>query len=150
VEIGDVVSCTCMTLMLLHLLYSHVITAYRMQRVLHEGSNYMSLYYSLSAEEKTWEPRFEPLLDPSQWPLYRRLNYVLVVAKRKMWKGRQNKKRFCNEMGDMEKVTTMICTVPLTSTRLRIKYIVPSVMVNTTPWIDTRKGQRGTKDHVVP
>jgi hypothetical protein len=25
----------------------------------------MSPYYSLSAEEKTWTARFEPLLDPS-------------------------------------------------------------------------------------
>jgi hypothetical protein len=30
----------------------------------------MSPYYSLSAEEKTWMARFEPLLDPSQWPVY--------------------------------------------------------------------------------
>jgi hypothetical protein len=30
----------------------------------------MSQYYSLSAEEKTWRARFEPLLDPSQWPVH--------------------------------------------------------------------------------
>jgi hypothetical protein len=30
----------------------------------------MSPYYSLSVEEKTWTARFEPLLDPSQWPVY--------------------------------------------------------------------------------
>jgi hypothetical protein len=52
VEIGDVVSCTCMTPTLLHLPYSHVITACHMRHVLHEESNYMSPYYSLSAEEK--------------------------------------------------------------------------------------------------
>jgi hypothetical protein len=60
-----VVGCTCMTPTLLHLPCSHVIIAYRMRRMLHEGSNYMSPYYSLFAEEKTWEARFEPLLDPS-------------------------------------------------------------------------------------
>jgi hypothetical protein len=54
VEIGDVVSCTCMTPMLHHLSFSHVITAYRMRCVLHEESNYMPPYYSLSAEEKIW------------------------------------------------------------------------------------------------
>jgi hypothetical protein len=70
VEIGDVVSCTCMTPTLLHLSCSHVITVCRMRHVLHEGSNQMSPYYSLSAEEKTWTARFEPLLDPSQWPVY--------------------------------------------------------------------------------
>jgi hypothetical protein len=63
--IGDVVSCTCITPMLLHLPCSHVITMCRMRRVLHEGSNYMSPYYSLCAVEKTWEVRFDPLLDPS-------------------------------------------------------------------------------------
>jgi hypothetical protein len=67
VEIGDVVSCTYMTSILLHFHCSHVITACRMRHVLHERSIYMSLYYSLSAEEKTWEARFEYLFDPSQW-----------------------------------------------------------------------------------
>jgi hypothetical protein len=65
VEFGNAVSCTCMTLTLLQLPCSHVITAYRMRCGLHEGSNYMSSYYSISAELKTWEPRFEPLLDLS-------------------------------------------------------------------------------------
>jgi hypothetical protein len=59
-------SCTCMTPILLHLPCSHVIVVYRMRHVLHEGSNYMSPYYSLFAELKTWEARFEPLLDLSQ------------------------------------------------------------------------------------
>jgi hypothetical protein len=65
VEIGDVVSYTCMTPTLLHLPCSHVIIVCRMQHVLYEGSNQMSPYYSLSAEKKTWTTRFEPLLDPS-------------------------------------------------------------------------------------
>jgi hypothetical protein len=80
VEIGAVVSCTCMIPMLLHLSCFHVITACHMCCVLQEGSNYMSPYYSLFAEEKTWEPIFEPLLDPSQWPVYDRSNYVPDVA----------------------------------------------------------------------
>jgi hypothetical protein len=53
VEIGDVVSCTCMTPTLFHLPCSHVITTCHMQRVLHEGSSYMSPNYSLCTEEKT-------------------------------------------------------------------------------------------------
>jgi hypothetical protein len=80
VEIGNPVSCTCMTLTLLHLPCSYVITACRMRCMLHEGSNYMSSYYSLYAELKTWERRFEPLLDPSQWPEYDRMDYVLDVT----------------------------------------------------------------------
>jgi hypothetical protein len=63
----------------------------------------MSPYYSLSAEEKTWEPRFEPLLDLSQWPLYNGLDYIPDVVMQKMQKGRQKKKHFHNEMDDMEK-----------------------------------------------
>jgi hypothetical protein len=102
-EIGDVVSCTCLTPTLLHLLCSHVIIVCRMQHVLHEGSNYMSPYYSLCAEEKTWEARFEPLLNPSQWPVYEGQEYEPDVAMQKMRKGRRKKKRFHNEMNDMEK-----------------------------------------------
>jgi hypothetical protein len=103
VEIGNIVSCICMTPMLLHRSCSHVLTACRMQRVLHEGSNYMSPYYSISTELKTWEARFEPLLDPSQWPMNDGLDYVSDMAMRKIWKGRWKKKHFRNEMDDMEK-----------------------------------------------
>jgi hypothetical protein len=69
-----------MTLTLHHLPCSHVITACHMQRVLHEGSNYMSPYFSISNELKTWEPRFEPLVDPSQWLKYDGMDYVLDVT----------------------------------------------------------------------
>jgi hypothetical protein len=92
-----------MTPTLLHLPCSHVITACRMQCVIHERSNYMSPYYSISVELKTWEPRFEPLLDPSQWPVYDGVNYVLDVAMRKVRKGRWKKRCFCNGMEDIEK-----------------------------------------------
>jgi hypothetical protein len=84
-----VVSCTCMTPTLLHLPCSQVITVCRMRRVLHEESNYMSPYYSLCVEEKTWEVRFDPLLDPSQWLVYEGYDYVPDVAMQKMWKRRR-------------------------------------------------------------
>jgi hypothetical protein len=57
----------------------------------------------MSAELKTWEPRFEPLLDSSQWPEYDRMDYVPDVTLQKIRKGRHKKKRFRNEMDDMEK-----------------------------------------------
>jgi hypothetical protein len=63
----------------------------------------MSPYYSLSAELKTWEPRFEPLLDPSQWPENDGMNYVPDMTMKKIRKGRHKKKRFHNKMDDMEK-----------------------------------------------
>jgi hypothetical protein len=103
VEIGDVVSCICMTPILLHLPCSHVIIVYRMRHLLRKGINYMSPYYSLSTEENTWNARFEPLLDLSQRLLYDGLDYVPDMATRKMRKGRRKKKRFLNEMDDMEK-----------------------------------------------
>jgi hypothetical protein len=103
VEIDNVVSCTCLTLTLFHLPCYHIITTCRMRHVLHEGSNQISPYYSLFAEEKTCMARFEPLLDPSQWPVYGGQDYVPDMTMRKMQKGRRNKKRFRNEMDDMEK-----------------------------------------------
>jgi hypothetical protein len=73
-----------MTPTLLHLPCSHVINTCHMRRVLHEGSNYMSPYYSLSAKLKTWEPKFEPLLDPSLWPEYDGMDYVPDVIIQKI------------------------------------------------------------------
>jgi hypothetical protein len=63
----------------------------------------MSQYYSLSAKLKTWEPRFEPLLDPSQWPEYDGMYYIPNVIMQKIKKGRRKKKQFHNEMDNMEK-----------------------------------------------
>jgi hypothetical protein len=62
VEIGNVIY---MTPTLLHLPCSYAISVYRMRHMLHEGGNYMSPYYSIYAELKTWEPRFEHVLDLS-------------------------------------------------------------------------------------
>jgi hypothetical protein len=52
---------------------------------------------------KTCEPRFEPLLDPSQWSLYDEPDCVPDMAMQKMQKGRLKKKCFRNEIDDMEK-----------------------------------------------
>jgi hypothetical protein len=71
--------------------------------MLHEGSNYISPYYSISTELKIWEPRFKPLLDLSQWLVYDGMDYVPNVSMRKIQKGRWKKKHFHNEMDDMEK-----------------------------------------------
>jgi hypothetical protein len=92
-----------MTPTLLHLPCSCVITACHMRCVLLEESNYMPLYYTLFAELKTWESRFEPLLDPSQWLEYDGMYYVPDVIMQKIRKGRRKKKRFRNKMDDMEK-----------------------------------------------
>jgi len=88
---------------LLHVPCSHVMTACRNRNLLYESSRYMSRYYTQQAELNTWEPKFEPLLDPSKWPEYHGLDYVPDVAMRKTRKGRRKKRRFRNEMDDMEK-----------------------------------------------
>jgi hypothetical protein len=62
----------------------------------------MSPYYLLCAEEKTWEARFKPFLDPSQWPVYEGQDYVSDVTMQNMRKGRR-KKCFHNEMDNIEK-----------------------------------------------
>jgi hypothetical protein len=74
-----------------------------MRHVLHEGSNYISPYYSLAVELKTWELRFEPLLNPPQCSEYDGMYYVPDVIMQKIRKGRHKNKRFRNEMDDMEK-----------------------------------------------
>jgi hypothetical protein len=63
----------------------------------------MSPYYSLFAELKTWEPKFEPLLDSSQWSEYDEMYYVPDVIMRKVRKGKRKKKWFHSKMDDMEK-----------------------------------------------
>jgi hypothetical protein len=111
VEIGDVVSYTCMTPMLLHLSCSHVIIICRMRRMLHEGSNYMSPYYSLYAEEK---------ID---------LSLCLTHCSGRCMRGRTMYQTWPCGRGDgrrsasitrwtiWRRVTTMICMVRVTSTK---------------------------------
>jgi hypothetical protein len=117
VEIGDVVSCTCMTPTLLHFPCSHVITVCHMRLVLHEGSNYMSPYYSLCAEEKTWEARFEHLHDMSQWPVYegRTMYQTLPYERCEREDGRRS--AFVLRWMIWRRIMTMICMVRVTSTK---------------------------------
>jgi hypothetical protein len=67
-----------------------------------------------------------------------------------MRKGRQKKKRFCNKMDDMEKGYNNDMYGSSDFDQIKKKYIVPSVMMKATPWLDTRKAQRGTEECVVP
>jgi hypothetical protein len=93
----------------------------------------MSPYYSMSAELKTWEPRFEHLLDPSQWPEYDGMDYVPDVTLQKIRKGRHKKKRFHNEMDDMEKGYENDMYGLGDFDQIKIKYVVPSATVKGTP-----------------
>jgi hypothetical protein len=122
-----------MTPILLHLPCSHVIADCHMRHVLHKESKYMSPYYSISTKLKTWEPRFEPLLDPSQWSVYDGIDYVPDVAMRKIRKGRCKKKQFHNEMDDMEKGYGNDMYGSGDFNQIKIKYVVPSATVKATP-----------------
>jgi hypothetical protein len=115
VEIDDVVSCTCMTPTLLHLPCSHVITACRMRHVLHEGSNQISPYYSLSAEEKTWTSRFESLLDPSQWVVYGGRTMSRTWPCERCGRGDGRRGASVMRWTIWRRVTIMICMVRMTS-----------------------------------
>jgi hypothetical protein len=114
VEISDMVSCTCMTPTLLHLHCSHVITVCRMRHVLHEESNQMSPYYSLFAEE-TWTARFEPLLDPSQWPVYGGRNMSRTWPCERCGRGDGRRSASVTRWTIWRRVTIMICMVQVTS-----------------------------------
>ena len=103
VEIGDNLSCTCMTPQLYHLPCSHVITACRARGVLYKTPNYLSPFYSKQSVLKTWESKFEPCLDPSQWPPYDGPHYVPAAGLLKVGRGRRKKKRFRNELDDSQK-----------------------------------------------
>ena len=58
----------------------------------------MSPLYSKGIVLKTWESRFEPILDPSHWPEYNGLEYIPNRSKLKDKVGRRKKKWLRNEM----------------------------------------------------
>jgi hypothetical protein len=117
VEIGDVVSCTCMTPTLFHLPCSYVITTCHMQCVLHEGSNYMSPNYSLCTEEKTWEARFEPLLDPSQWLVYEGRTMYRTWPCERCERRDRRRSASVTRWTVWRRVMIMICMIWVTSTK---------------------------------
>jgi hypothetical protein len=84
------------------------------------------------------------------WPVYEGQDYVLDMAMWKMRKGRQKKKHFHNEIDDMEKGydNDMYGSGDLDQMRNKVHCSV--CQGEGTPWIDKRKGQRGTQGRVVP
>jgi hypothetical protein len=93
----------------------------------------MSPYYSLSIELKTWEPKFVPLLDLSQWPEYDEMYYVPDVIMQKIRKGRCKKKQFRNQMNDMEKDYENDMYGSGNFDQIKIKYIVSYAILKATP-----------------
>ena len=75
-----------------------MIAACHVRGVSHLSSAYMSPLYSKSIVLKTWESRFEPILDPSHWPEYNGREYIPDRSKLKDKVGMRKKKWLRNEM----------------------------------------------------
>jgi hypothetical protein len=76
------VECSCNIPQLYHAPCSHVITACTYRGIDHEDHKFMSPFYLMSNTLKVWECSFEPYLDPTQWPPYLGLDYVLDPDRR--------------------------------------------------------------------
>jgi hypothetical protein len=133
VEIGDMVSCTCMTRTLLHLPCSHVIIVCHMRCVLHEGSNYISPYYSLSAERRHGRPDLSLCLTHRSGRCMRGRNMYRKWPCERCRRGDGRRSASITRWMIWRRVMAMICMVQVTSTKSRIKYIVPSLTVKATP-----------------
>ena len=70
------VTCTCALPQLSHMPCSHMITACRIRRVDYHSEKYLSPIYAKSAVLRTWAARYEPILDPSEWPPFNGPDYV--------------------------------------------------------------------------
>ena len=75
-----------------------MIAACRVRSVSHISPAYMSLLYSKNTILKTWESRFEPILDPAHWPEYNGAEYIPDCRLLKDKVGRRKKKWLRNEM----------------------------------------------------
>jgi hypothetical protein len=64
--------------------------------------------------------------------------------------GGERRSVFVTKRMTRRRVMTMICMIPVTSTKTKLKYIVQSIMVKATLWKNTRKGQRGSQEIVTP
>jgi hypothetical protein len=117
--------CSCNIPQLLHVPCSHVITSCRCRGLDHETEKFMYHFYLMSYTLKVWESSFEPYLDPTQWPQYYGLDYVLDPDLLKTKKGRRKKRGYValwtNVMG-----TVMICMILGTLMRHRLRSIAPN------------------------
>jgi hypothetical protein len=90
-------SCSCNVPQLLHLPCSHLITACKARGLSYEEM-FMDHLYWRQHTLAVWEGRFEPYLDPSQWPEYNGAEYVPDPETKKDKKGARQKKRLKGDM----------------------------------------------------
>jgi hypothetical protein len=124
--------CSCNIPQLLHVACSHVITTCRCRGLDHESEKFMSPFYLMSNTLKVWESSFEPYLDPTQWPEYYGLDYVLT---RTFLRQRRVEGRKSDYMALWMHLTGLvkICMVWGTLMRHWVKSVAPNATKPVTP-----------------
>ena len=77
---------------------SHLIHVYLIHAIDEESPNRMPYQFSSRAVVNTWASRFEPYLDPTQWPSYDGEEFVADPNLKIKTRGKRRSKRFKNEM----------------------------------------------------
>lgn len=91
-------TCTCQYPELHHMPCSHMFTVCRLRRMDAEAPPRICFEASNVALQRTYSPRFEPYLDPTQWPSYDGEVFVPDLSKMIVTPGRRRTKRFINDM----------------------------------------------------
>lgn len=95
---GEGNSCSCQRPLLYHMPCSHLIHVYLIHAIDEESPNRMPYQFSSRAVVNTWASRFEPYLDPTQWPPYDGEEFVADPNLKIKTRGKRRSKRFKNEM----------------------------------------------------
>nr|AAN04209.1 Putative retroelement [Oryza sativa Japonica Group]ABG65916.1 transposon protein, putative, Mutator sub-class [Oryza sativa Japonica Group] len=95
---GEGNSCSCQRPLLYHMPCSHLIHVYMIHAIDEESPNRMPYQFSSRAVVNTWASRFEPYLDPTQWPPYDGEEFVADPNLKIKTRGKRRSKRFKNEM----------------------------------------------------
>jgi hypothetical protein len=98
----------------------------------HENDKFMYPFYLISHTLKVWDSSFEPYLDPTQWPAYYGLDYVLDPNLLRTKKGRRKKNGF-EELWTNRTGIVKICTVHVTLMRHRVKSVAPNATEQVIP-----------------
>jgi hypothetical protein len=92
----------------------------------------MSPFYLMSNTLKVWESSFEPYLDPTQWPPYYGLDYVLDPELLRTKKGRRKKSGF-EELWTNRTGMVKICMDLKTLMRYQVRSIARNATKQVTP-----------------
>nr|AAG46156.1 putative Mutator protein [Oryza sativa Japonica Group] len=91
-------TCSCQFPQLHHLPCPHMITVCKLRGLDVEVAPRMCYEASNKAVQDSYSPRFEPYLDPSQWPSYDGEFFVPDLSLKNNTRGRRRTRRFKNDM----------------------------------------------------